>query len=346
MGDLEEALKRRYYLVDIRSVQYRHILMIAVSFLIFTSYAIFLWLLCSLSSSVSSALLLVVTQICLGIAVTRAYYDFGLTTRRKVQFYNASLHDVEGDIYDLRMHIGDLPLLFEVMDTQVKKYDRSKSDDLMDISWFLVIIWAIISAAARYANLLGQTLWIFGVFVLLAACLVAYESGYWTRGGFSFEESLDHLEYYVVTLLKSIDAVLPTANSALILQLAVRGRKTIIIDMAAEFIARDVKIEYHIGLSSAHHEQFIVKLADEATNAVYDKLRALEAVIETGWAVECVSTPSEDTVRILNPVAGLNIADRSSFVTSPSTIEANSRTPQVILSSIISAIDGLSELEQ
>lgn len=346
MGDLEEALKRRYYLVDIRSVQYRHILVIAVSLLIFTSYAIFLWLLCSLSSPVSSALLLVVTQICLGIAVTRAYHDFGLTTRKKLQFYNPSLHDLEGDIYDLRMHIGDIPLLFEVMGAQVKKYDRSKSDDLMDISWFLVIVWAITSAGARYANFLGQTLWIFGVFVLLAACLVAYESGYWTKGGSSFEESLDHLEYYVVTLLRNLDAVLPTASSALILQLAARGRKTIIIDMAAELIAKDVTIEYHIGLSSALQEQFIVKSSDETINAVYDKLRALEAVIETGWVVECVTAPSGDAVRILNPVARLNIADRSSFVTSPSTIETNSAAPQAILSSIISAIDGSSEVEQ
>ena len=346
MGDLEEALKRRYYLVDLWGVQYRHIVMIAVSLLIFTSYATFLWLLCSVSSSASSALLLVVTQICLGIPVTRAYYDFGLTTRRKLQFYNPSFHDLEGDIYDLRIRIGDIPLLFEVMEAQVKKHDRSTSDDLMDISWFLVIMWAIVSAGARYANFLGQALWIFGVFVLLAACLMAYGSGYWTKGGPSFEESLDHLEYYVVTLLKNLDAALPSVSSALILRLGARGRWAIITDMAAEFIIEGVTIEYHISLSSALQEQFLVKSSDETINAVYDMLKDLESIIETGWIVERVATSSGVTVRILNPVAGLNIAKRSSYVMSPSTIESNSKTLQAILASIISVIESFSEAEQ
>ena len=338
MGDLEAALKHKYYLVDLWRVRYRHILMIVVSLLIFTAYAIFLWLLCSLSSSVQSALLLVVTQICLGVPLARAYYDFGLTTRRKLGFYDPGVHDLDGDIYDLRIRIGDIPLLFEVMGSQVKKYDRSKSDDLMDISWFLVITWAVISGGARYADFLGLPLCILGVFVSLAACLVAYGSGYWMKGGLSFEESLDHLEYHVVTLLKTLDAVLPTMSSALVLRLSAEGRKTMIVEMAAEFTAKHAIIEYHIGLSSAVQERFIVKSSDETVDAVYDKLRNLQAVMETGWTIERIATSSGNTVRILNPVAGLNIADTSTYVTGPSAIARISGVPLHILSSIISVI--------
>jgi hypothetical protein len=339
MEDLEEALNRHYYLVDSWYVRFQHILMIVSTLLIFSAYSIFLWLLCSLSANVITSLLLLGSQIGLGIPLTRAYYDFGLSTRNRMSFFDSGIHDNSDETFELKVNFGDMPLFFERMGLQVKKYDNTKFDDLTDLSWFIIIAWAIISSGAYFTNMLGQFLWFLGVVFSLSACMMCYASGYWTNRGNSFEEDIDHLEYYIDTLLKMLDAVLPDLNGTAILQLKCQKRKSVLVDIAALFKLRDsIALEYHFGLSSNLQERFILEASDIIIETAYMQLSNLHAISDSGWNLEQVKTKTGYILRIINPCSNLNLANRSTFVTSPSVVERNSRVPREILSSIVLVI--------
>jgi hypothetical protein len=342
MGDLDEAFHYRFHLVDSWNARFQHISMILSSLIIFSLYGVFLWLLFSLSASVLTSLLLLGTQIGLGIPMTRAYYDFGISTRGLLNYYDPGLHGVDEDVIDLRITFGDIPLLFERMGLQVKKYDKTSFDDLTDFSWFLIIAWAIVSMGAHFASLLGQSLYIIGTLILLIACMMCYASGYWTNRGFSFEEDLDHLEYYINTIIKILDAVIPKTNGTLIFQLKRRRHDFALMDIAVEFMFLDsVTLEYHFGLSAKLQERFIIDASNKTIDSLYETLRNMQSIHDSGWDLEQVNTKSGSIIRIVNPNTSLSIKNRSSFVIGPSIVERKAGVPRDILFAITSAIGQL-----
>jgi len=347
MDDLEETLNCRYYLVDTWKAQFQHLIMIVSGLLIFPFYGVFLWLLFSLTPGEIPSLLLLGTQIGLGIPMTRTYYDFGIVASNSLTLFDSRVHEIDQNIIDLRVSIGDIPLLFERMGLQVQKYDKSKFDDLNDLAWFLMIVWAIISSGVHYLRYLGQPLSILGVTILVGACIMCYASGYWTKRGFSFEEDLEHLEFYIDSYVKVLDAALPTINGTLILQAKRRRRSYALVDFATEFIFKDsITLEYHFGLSSSLKERFVVEASDEVIATTYDALKKVESIIGAGWELERINTQSGAIIRIVNPHSKLSLADRSSFVKSPSVIEHNTKVMRDILSNIVYAIKGISPKKQ
>jgi hypothetical protein len=341
MGDLEDALNRRFYLIDSWSVHYQQLLLFVISLIIFASYSVFLWILCSLSPNILVLLLLVGTQIGLGLPLTRAYYEFGISTRKTMEIFDPGFHGIKGNGFDLRINTGELPLVFEQLELQISKYDAGKLDDLTDISWFLVIVWAIVSSVAHYISISGQVIFIFGVVVLISSCFLSYASGYWTRSGSLFEEDLHHLEYYIDTFVKTLDSVLPNLNGTLILQLIDRRRNSILVDIALEFVVRKtITLKYHFGLSSSLDEHFVIEAPSEVIDVVYEDLVNSNSIPDTLWTIERVATQSGEIIRIFKSTHRLNISDRGSYVSSPAAIEQRSRATGEVLSTIVSTIDG------
>ncbi len=340
MVDLEEAIKRKYLLIDTWDVIHQHLLISGFSILMFATYGVFLWLLCSMTPSITTSLLLLGSQIGLGLPATRAFYDFGLTTRGMLKFYDAGILGNDIETEDLKVNIGDIPLFFETLDYQVRKYDSGAIDDLNDLAWFIVVVWAMISAAGILTEFESIPLCLFGVIVLAITCFVSYISGYRTIQGVSFEEDLHHLEYYVDRVTKAVDAVLPEANGHVILQVTKRERRTVLVDIIVEFtLSVNAIIEYHIGLSSHIQERFIMEAPPESLDGVYTMFKELPAVKESGWTFEQVTTQSGRIIRIVNSESILSISNRSTFVISPDLIEKKVLVVKETLSSVANILN-------
>jgi len=220
MGDLEEVIRRKYLLIDTWDVRHQHLLISGFSLLLFVTYWAFLWLLCSMTPSLTSSMLLLGSQIGLGLPATRAFYDFGVTTRGMLKFYDAGNLGNDVETIDLKVNVGDMPLVFDQLDYQIRKYDSGAIDDLNDLAWFAIFIWAMISSAGIFAQFTGIPLCTFGVIVLVATCFASYASGYRTVQGVSFEEDLHHLEYYIDRCIRSVDSALLAENGKVIVQVS------------------------------------------------------------------------------------------------------------------------------
>ena len=335
MGDLEEILSRKYLLIDTWDVRHQHLLNSAFGVTLILIYGAFMWLLCSMTPSITSSLLLLSSQIGLGLPVTRAFYDFGVTARSNLKFYDAVVLGNDIDSEDLRINIGDIPLVFEKLDFQIQKYDAGTLDDLNDLVWFAIIVWAVISSAVIFADLTGIPLWLIGTLVLGILCLISYSSGYRTVQGLSFEEDLHHLEYYIETLVRQLDEAIPEVNGQVILQLTKRGQRSVLIDIIVEFaLPVDSLIEYHLGLSSLRQERVIIIAPPKSLEVAYNKFKKLPILKDSEWTLERVTTLSGLIIRIINSSTQLCICDRSTFVINPEYLEKNILASKEIFSDI------------
>ena len=160
-------------------------------------YSAFLWFVCSTRPGVMSAILLFVSQIAIGFPATRAYYDLGSSNRENLHFIDPAKFNGNGKKHDVEIHLGEIPLLFEKIDLQIRKYDLGSLDDLSDIAWFGIFVWSAYSSTSFFFRTSSIPQCLIGTIVLLASCLGSYLSGYWTRRNFEFEDDLSHLQYYV-----------------------------------------------------------------------------------------------------------------------------------------------------
>ncbi|TFH11038.1 MAG: hypothetical protein E4H14_01415 [Candidatus Thorarchaeota archaeon] len=335
MGDLEEVLNRKFLLIDTWDVRHQHLLITAFSVLLLITYGAFMWLLCSMTPNITSSLLLLGSQIGLGLPVTRAFYDFGVASRKTLKFYDAGVLGNDIDYEDLRINIGDMPLVFEKLDFQIQKYDSGALDDLNDLVWFAIIIWAVISSAGIFTDLTGIPMFLLGTIVLGILCFISYSSGYRTIQGFSFEEDLQHLEYYLDTFVREVDAVMPEVNGQVTLQTTKQGRQSVLIDIIVEFaLPSDSVIEFHLGLSSLEKERIIIVAPPKSLDIAYSKFNNLPFVKDSEWILERITTQSGLIVRIVNSETKLCICDRSTFVINPEHVEKNVIASKEIFSAI------------
>lgn len=341
MGDLEEVVSRKYLLIDTWDVRHRHFLIAGFATLMFGVYWAFMWLLCSLTPNMMTSLLLLGSQIGLGLPATRAFYDFGITTRGMLKFYDAGIHGNDFETEDLKINTGDLPLLFERLEFYIRKYDSGAIDDLNDLAWFVLVVWAVISSAGFFTVIAGIPICSFGSIVLVISCLVCYVSGYRTVQNASFEEDLYHLEYYVDKIIKAIDQALPKENGTVVLQVAKRRRRTILVDIIVEICLREESvIEYHLGLASNKPERFIVVTPPQALDSTYSKLKNLSIMKDSTWTLEQITTQSGRIVRIINSTGSLCVCNRSTFVIAPEIVEKNAQASSEVLTSIASILKG------
>lgn len=339
MRKLEEVSSKRLVLVDSFEAKKTHILTIAFSMLVGVVYSAFLWFVCSTRPGVISALLLFGSQIAIGFPATRAYYDFGVSNRESLHFFDPAKFNSTSIFHDVELHIGEIPLLFEKIDLQISKYDLGSLDDLSDIAWFGIFVWAAFSSTSFYFGIGSYPLCLAGTLILLLACFGNYLSGYWTQRNFEFEDDLSHLQYYVEKRLRDIEAHLPKNNARIYVQIFERWRTMSIKDFNVQIIpGADTIVEYHMGFSSSEQERIVVKTEPEKIARVYDGLANALVVVDNGWHTQQKKTPTDSIVEVINKSSIFSANKRSSFVTSPSVINESSGITAEVFSKVMSLI--------
>lgn len=337
MSKLEEVSSKRLVLVDSFDARKNHVLTFTFSLLISAVYGAFLWLVCSTRPGVLSALLLFGSQIAMGFPATRAYYDFGVSNRENLHFIDPAKFNGNGEHHEVEIHIGEIPLIFEKIDFQIRKYDKGSLDDLSDLVWFGILVWAAFSSASFFLGISGYPLWFVGTLVLLLACFGSYLSGYWTRRNYGFEDDLSHLQYYVEKRLKDIDAHLPETGVRIYVQVLERWRTMILVNFSVQIkLGEDSTVEYHMGFPSTESEHIVVKAGTEVLMRTYDGLTNAPAIVENGWHTGQTKTASGSIVQVLNESSDFSVNKRSSFVTSPSVIDDSSGVTAEVFSKVLS----------
>jgi hypothetical protein len=336
MSQLEEESSKKHIIVDKFEDRMNHLKTAAFSLTLALLYTAYLWFVCSTSPSTTSSLLLFGSQIAIGFPATRAYYEWGVSNKEKLHFFDPAKLNGKGKQLEIDIHLGDLPLFFEKMDLQIRRYDKGSFDDLSDIAWFGIFVWAAVSSSLFYLSISGHPLSLAGSLVLMLACAGSYLSGYWKARSQSFEDDLSHLQYFVTKRYKDIDNHLPESNIRVYVQMKEQWRTIVLTDFSIKIsLGSDSAIEFHMGLSSTEKERIVIKAEEDVLNRVYNGAQQLPEVKENRWFVERIITPSGPIVRILNESSDFSITNRTSYVKSPSLIDESSKMVGTIFSHVL-----------
>ena len=332
---LAEISSQKLVLIDIYSVRRSHLLILSFSLLIGFVYSLFLLLVCSTTPGILSGLLLFGSQIAMGIPATRAYYDLGVSTGESLHFIDPAQLNDNHSFYKAEFKLGDVSLIFEKMDLQLRKYDKGTLDDLSDLAWFGIFVWAAFSSTAYFLKLSTYPLCLGGTLVLLVAALMSYVSGYRTKRNIGFQDDLSHLEYYVETRLKGIDAVLSLAKTKFFVELFKRRGKFILVDFSATVdIDAETTLVYHLGFPSNESERISVSARAETLSSLEERLISSKVLSTTGWNVEVMDIKAPSILRIHNQVSSFSVCNRSSYVTDPSQVVDSSKSTAAIVSEV------------
>jgi hypothetical protein len=326
MSKLEEVSSKQLVLIDSFDAKMNHLGVLAFSLLINVVYSFYLWFICSTVSGIISALLLFGSQIAIGFPATRTYYEFGITNRDKLHFIDPPNFISTERIHKVDIHIGEIPLIFEKLELHISKYDDGSLDDLSDLAWFGILVWAAISSTSFYFGVGGYPFCFIGVPVLILACFGSYLSGYWTRRNYGFEDDLSHLQYYIEKRFKTIDALLPESRHRIFVQVLEKWRSLILVDFSIKIeIGDNSALEYHMGYPSTEKERIVVKATSSILNSVYDGSIGSQKLTENNWCTERIETPDGPIVRVINESSDFSVTTRSSFVKRPSMIDESSK---------------------
>ncbi len=337
MSRLEEEFTKKHIIVDSFEARNNHIKTLTFSFLLAIVYAAYLWFVCSTRPSTTSSLLLFGSQIAIGFPATRAYYDWGVSNKEKLHFLDPAKLNRKGKQLEIDIHLGDLPLFFEKMDLQIRRYDKGSFDDLNDIAWFGIFVWSAFSSSIFFLSISGNYLFLVGLLVFLIACAGSYLNGYRKAREQSFEDDLSHLQYYVEKRYKELDKHLPKNGARIYVQLKEQWRTIALLDFSIEIaLGKDSALEFHMGLSSIEKERFVIKADDVVLDRFLKGVQNLILVKEHGWLVERILTPSGPIVRVLNQSSDFSMLNRTSYVISPSLIDDSSKIVAAIFSQVLS----------
>ena len=341
MSLLEEETKKKHIVVDSFQARNNHLGTFSFSLVLAIVYALFLWFVCSTRPDVMSSLLLFGSQIAIGFPATRAYYEWGVSNKEKLKFLNPAKLNGKGIFREVDIHIGDIPLFFEKMELQVKRYDRGNFDDLNDLAWFGIFVWAAFSSSMFFLQINGYYLCVAGSLVLMLSCFGVYLNGYWKRRPQSFEDDLSHLQYYVETRYKHMDQYLPKKKSRVFLQICEQRRFTALLEFSLEVrLGGENALEFHLGLATSEKERFVIKADDNTLERIIEEMHSTIEIKDDIWMLERIMTASGPIVRIVNKSSEFSILDRASYIRSPSIIDESSSDVGCLLGKILKVATG------
>ena len=271
----------------------------------------------------------------MGIPATRAYYDLGVSNRESLHFIDSAQFNGNRSLYKTELKLGDVSLIFEKIDLQIRKYDKGTLDDLSDLAWFGIFVWAAFSSTTYFLKLSSYPLCLGGTLVFLVAALMSYLSGYRIKRNIGFEDDLSHLEYYVENRLKGIDAVLSSVKIKFFVELLKRRGKFILVDFGASVdIDAETTLVYHLGFPSNESERISVSSTTEILSSLQERLLSSRLLSTIGWNVEVMDIQAPSVLRIHNQLSSFSVCNRSSYVAEPSQVADSSKTTAAVVSEV------------
>lgn len=285
-----------------------------VSLALFVSYGSLLGLICSIDEKVIMGIVLLVVQLLVGMPASRYANSLGRKAKSKLRFLDPSSLDDNWVLYEKPTHMSDIERIFEKLSILVQKADKKSPDDLNDVAWFSISIWAMLSTLYMLTSDAPLPICMFSAAFLAIVCVVAYKNG---RDGLVneyFDDDLAHLEYYVQIRISTLTKLVSDAQPEV--QWKKRGKRVALNDFCIDIplAHQESSLRFYVGLPSEAPESFVLTIREENLLAVRESLSEHFTSLNQ-WHIE---TCGRASIRVTNTGRNLDLTNRTTFVTSPS----------------------------
>jgi hypothetical protein len=319
------------------------ILILIGSALIFPSYAFLLQFLKSALTGIIQYTTYLSIQVLIGFALTRYYQDLGARAKSKLILLDPVKLGAKWNSSHQELHTGEISRFFDDISVQLKKYDPSM-DDVMDLTWFVVIVWAVISTGIMAVFNPHELFYASPSLVLAGLCVVNLYNGYRVSGLKSFDEIVEHLKYIVLSRISLMHAAAGKRHFQPGVCWLIKGKKKVLDDITIQILSKSREeigtLCYWLGLPSNDDERLVIEiLHEDQIPAIHAVLSDHPIVTNLGWKIE--TYPNGDVSRIVlrNERDVMRIDVQSTIILSPSKVADTSQNLANALEVIILALE-------
>ncbi len=336
--------KRSLLLIDLSGVRKASLKALVVSLPVLTGYTVFLMLLSPVSGTVPGAIVLLTFEAMIGLAATRVYNGFGVRARALVGFIDPS------QLIGLRRetvaetHLEEIARLFERAEREAKRYDSMKVDDLSDLAWFVVLVYAVGSVGLIVATGPNFALCLGAMPLTAAICLICYVDGFRSASVRTLGDDLDELENHIMTRLRVLQAATRNHLETIRVRWLDIGTRQVVADIGIVISfpkgqgQSGVVVYYWLGILSTESERLEIVGESEIRGEVLGILGILSVVAELGWKPEVEERASGFRIQILNPLHAIRVSSLSSIVAVPTSSRKVSETIAGAISQLLEAL--------
>jgi hypothetical protein len=294
-----------------------------VSALIFPLYAITLFYFRTVFFGILLYIAYVSTQIPIGFLLTRYCQMLGIRTKNKLKLIDPAKVGTDWVISRQEMNSEEISLLFDNISVGLQKYNPSV-DDVIDLTWFVVIVWAVITTGIVAVFSPHALFYSSPAFVLAGLCLANLYNGYRVASPPPFDDSIEHLKHLVQSRLSALHAVIGKRYFQPGVRLLSKGKKQVVVDFFAQMLNmsndRGPIHIYWLGLPSTDTERIDFDIAEEKKGIIQISLKEHPISTENGWTIKS----SEPGVVLQNEQGAVRFDIHSTMVHSPSRIRDTS----------------------
>jgi hypothetical protein len=324
---------------EVRRIQF---LILVGSALIFPVYAMFLLFFSTLLLGIILYSAYLTTQIPVGLILTRYYQGLGALAKAKLNLLDPIRLRSDWDSSHQVLHTGEVSRVFDDISVKLQKFDPSV-DDVIDLTWFGVIVWAVLSTAIIAVFNPLDLFFASPSLVLAGLCLVNLYNGYRAASLKSFEDVIEHLKYLVLSRISAMHAAAGKRYFQPGIRWLMKGKQKALADITIQILneSREVSgtICYWLGLSSKDAERMAIDIHEDQVSAIQTLLTNHPIVSKGGWKVASQVNGDMSRVVLSNERNAMRIDRSSTIVLSPSRVRDTSQNLADALTAIILALE-------
>lgn len=300
--------------IDWSGVHAQDYKILILSIPVFLIYALIIILICSYEESIIAGMLFLLIQLVFGMSLTRIYHQLGNKAKAKLMLLDPSKLPSGWTLIQRETHAANISGIFEKFLSSLSEADKKSTDDVNDIAWFLIAVWAMASTLFALTWGIFFPACLASVGFLLFVCFITYYEGHKGLVNGYFEDEIDHLEYHIHSRLDNLTSLHPNVRS--FVSWKVKNGKMVLNDFCVSFeleSSTGANLRCYLGIPSKEKERVIIKCGKIMNDVIKRKIREL---ISNEW-VWRISQTDDQTIEVVNVKDVFDLSTRGSFVRTP-----------------------------
>ncbi|MGY5876847.1 MAG: hypothetical protein RTU30_13950 [Candidatus Thorarchaeota archaeon] len=330
-----------YRIIDWSKTSLDHIAAFTFAIPAILVHSVVLVAFCSLLEGLLRVGLFVLTQILIGLPLARFCYTLGTKTKSDMLFQDSESLTSDWVLVEEQLSLGDVSLVFEKLQIEIHNFGKSGTDDLNDLVWFAIVVWAMMSVAIEAFIGPSMLLCISPSVVLALLCVLVYKNGYSLHPGWYMDELIDHLEYHTCSRFRVFNSLETFGNRASSIYWKQHRRTRVLHDFMDTLNVKSEKhegslgIRHDYGLPSTHTERIVVSISKGLGPMMKLDLTDLPIVKNYKWVVQLNETDSESEIVLENSESSIDMSKLDTLLSTPSETDAMSKALSESLHQIV-----------
>ncbi len=208
------------------------------------------------------ALLFLLIQLLAGIIIIRVMHIIGRSARSKLTLLDPSSLVQQWEQRKLDVNSAAISHFFEKIQIGIKSNEKS-TDDLTDLSLFVIIVWSIVSSTFLFPYYHSRFLLSIAILIVLLVGIIMYTNGYRSSLAIDFQDELAKLEYFIISRVSEMERLFKARASIICLG---RGDQHVLYDVMVLIPSTGpFTIHYFCGVPSKEPERILLRLESKQT---------------------------------------------------------------------------------